>query len=198
MVHTVVWLQKLNKSDNSADNWIFGLVVWLGATANSLNSSKINFTSIIVHVYVIAWAYTSPVNPLTASLVTQGSMFLLRVLRGSTAPPAISPLTTRAGKKRKREEADKEVVRGEGVLNVELVNGWMGDALHDFITRKWVKGQSLVIIVRISCDVMCYFYCRNSNVPPSFFIAYIERYPVKKNKQVCSITRLIFLCWFRL
>ena len=69
-------------------------------------------------------------------------MFLLRVLRGSTAPPFISPLTTRAGKKRKREEeravtaASGEGVRGEGLLKVELVNVWVGDALHDFITRK--------------------------------------------------------------
>ena len=83
--------------------------------------------------------YTSAVNPLMVPLVTQGCMFLLRVLRGSTAPPTISPLTTRAGKKRKKEEAEKEtggIVRGEGVLNVKLVNGWMRDALHDFITRK--------------------------------------------------------------
>ena len=70
-------------------------------------------------------------------------MFLIRVLRGSAAPPTISPLTTRAGKKRKREEkeaaaesGEREGVRGEGVLNVELVNAWVGDALHDFITKK--------------------------------------------------------------
>jgi hypothetical protein len=68
-------------------------------------------------------------------------MFLLRVLRGSAAPPTISPLATRAGKKRKREEkeaasASSGGVRGEGVIKVELVNAWVGDALHDFITRK--------------------------------------------------------------
>ena len=79
---------------------------------------------------------------MTVPLVAQGCMFLLRVLRGSSAPPAISPLTTRAGKKRKREvevassDGEKGAARDEGVLDVELVNGWIGDALHDFITRK--------------------------------------------------------------
>ena len=79
------------------------------------------------------------VNPATSPLVTQGFMFFLRVLRGSTAPPTISPLTTRSGRKRKREEKESEVggsVKGHGLLNVELVNGWLEDALHDFITRK--------------------------------------------------------------
>ena len=89
----------------------------------------------------------SAVNTLTVPLVTQGCMFLLRVLRGSVALPTISPLATRAGKKRKREEkqaaesSEGGVGRGEGVLKVELVNAWVGDALHDFITRKWVKGS---------------------------------------------------------
>lgn len=92
---------------------------------------------------------TCVVNSSTAPLVTQGCMFLLRVLRGSSAPPPISPLTTRAGRKRRREvAADSELVGSggssvktekdddHGVLNAELVNGWLGDALHDFITRK--------------------------------------------------------------
>ena len=85
----------------------------------------------------------SAVNPQTVPLVTQGCMFLLRVLRGSSAPPTISPLATRAGKKRKREENEAAGIseggvgrRGDGVIKVELVNAWVGDALHDFITRK--------------------------------------------------------------
>ena len=64
-------------------------------------------------------------------------MFLIRVLPGCALPPAISPLTTRAGKKRKREEEEKEGEGGsDGRLDVPLVTRWLEEVLHDFITVK--------------------------------------------------------------
>ena len=73
----------------------------------------------------------------TSPLLTAGCLFLVRVLRGCTPPPLVSPLTTRAGKKRKREER-KEEGEGEsnGRLDLPLVTQWLEEVLHDFITVK--------------------------------------------------------------
>ncbi len=55
--------------------------------------------------------------------------------------PHVSPLTTRAGRKRKLEEEEEE--RGEvkpdqdhGLLCVPMVTQWLSDALHDCLTVK--------------------------------------------------------------
>ena len=87
----------------------------------------------------------------------------LRVLRGCSAPPTISPLTTRSGRKRKLQKPNTEVCHltlklfvltdvfhsppilfsyshqpNHGLLNVSMVTGWFSDVLHHFITVKWV------------------------------------------------------------
>ena len=55
-------------------------------------------------------------------------------------PPLISPVTTRAGRKRKLqgEGEEKKVEPGSehGLLNVGVVTGWFAEALHDFLTVK--------------------------------------------------------------
>lgn len=74
-------------------------------------------------------------------------MFLLRVLRGSQTPPLISPLTTRAGRKRKLQQSQEQGVSevkksgiksNHGELDVVMATGWFSDALHHFITVKYV------------------------------------------------------------
>lgn len=94
-------------------------------------------------------------NPTTSPLVTAGCMFLVRVLRGHAQPPLVSPVTTRAGRKRRRQEEQEkgEESDSHGRLDVAMVTEWFSSALHDFITVK------------------------NSSVPPTFFITYIHRYP---------------------
>jgi hypothetical protein len=79
---------------------------------------------------------------------------LLKCLLSShpASPSIISPLTTRSGRKRKREEEEK--VTTFGSLDVTMVTGWFSDVLHDFLTKK------------------------NSTVHHQFFLCYIERYPV--------------------
>ena len=130
--------------------------------------------------YTIPCVHTSSLfavsaNATTSPLVTAGCMFLIRVLRGGVVPPLVSPLTTRAGRKRKRDKCEEgEESPGHGRLDVTLVTGLLADALHDFITVKWVWSALDVVCHVIMCGVVF----RNSNVPPSFFTTYIQRYPV--------------------
>lgn len=73
-------------------------------------------------------------------------MFLLRVLRGSQTPPLVSPLTTRAGRKRKQLQEQEDVPRvnsNHGELDVSMVTGWFSDALHHFITVKYVSSSTV-------------------------------------------------------
>lgn len=75
-------------------------------------------------------------TPTTSPLAIAGSMFLLRVLRGCSHPPLISPLTTRAGRKRKGEEQGEESAGGHSELDVNMVTEWFAAALHNFMTVK--------------------------------------------------------------
>ena len=69
-------------------------------------------------------------------------MFLIRVLRRSLTPPLVSPLTTRAGRKRKEQCQEQDNTAGmisdNGKLDVTMVTGWFSDVLHHFITVKCV------------------------------------------------------------
>ena len=64
----------------------------------------------------------------------------LKVLLACESPPAISPVTTRAGRKRKREQErpEEEGRPSHGLLDVPMVTGLLSDVLHNFITKKWV------------------------------------------------------------
>lgn len=92
-------------------------------------------------------------TPTSSPLATLGCMFLLKVLRGATVPPAVSPLTTRSGRKRKCNEETPAAPVSAGILNVAMVTEWFAEALQKFSTKK-------------TC-----------NIPIAFFNTYIERFP---------------------
>lgn len=84
-----------------------------------------------------------PANTTTSPLVTAGCMYFIRVLRGcAPPPPAISPVTTRAGRKRKLNQQDlsadgnQSSMAHHGQLDVTLLTQWLSAALHDFMTVK--------------------------------------------------------------
>ena len=82
--------------------------------------------------------HTHTANTITAPLLTQSFLLLIRVLRGNatSAPlPAISPLTTRSGRKRKKLEPEPQSLE-HGDLNVDQVTDWLANALSDFVTKK--------------------------------------------------------------
>ncbi len=119
-------------------------------------------------------------NALTAPLLSQGFLLLIRVLRGNTTsapPPAISPLTTRSGRKRKQSIMEPSPLE-HGDLNVSLVTDWLASALTDFVTKKWVTYSWKLCVFKEYHNYGDTCLYRNSNVNPVFFSTYIERYPV--------------------
>lgn len=113
-----------------------------------LPKSNMYCTVAIVIYSLCVCAYAA--NAVSSPLVTSGVMYLMRVLRGagpitagSGSQSFISPLTTRAGRKRKLEERGEEQIISEqeeelehGLLDVGLITEWFSASLHNFITVK--------------------------------------------------------------
>ena len=84
--------------------------------------------------------YFNPVPPPLSQILTllSPSPQLKLLLSAEPDPPPISPLFTRAARKRRRELGNEEEAPVSlGAIDVAMVTGWFSDALHEYLTRKY-------------------------------------------------------------